>query len=323
MQAPGRHILKAGLGILFLGLAACTEQTPSAPPPQTPVQRPQAPAAAPKPLPEVARPTSQASAELRSYLNQVQGAQLSQGLLRRDGGGTDTPFTNTMLARNFEQIAFFNEYDSTFTARGGASPLRRWVAPVRMDVIFGAAVPPSQRKSDGADVRSYVNRLARVTGHPVSMSKNPNFIVIIAGEDDRGEALAEAAARMPGISAASLAPLLNLRNDTYCVVAAYAGGAGDNTYTAALAVIRAENPSLLRLSCIHEELAQGLGLANDSPSARPSIFNDDDEFALLTRQDELMLRMLYDPRLRPGMSADEARPTVQTIAAELTDSGPV
>lgn len=280
MQALGRHILKAGFGILFLGLAACTGQTPVAPPPQTPVQRPQAPVA-PKPPPEVARPTSQASAELRSYLNQVQGAQLSQGLLRR------------------------------------------WVAPVRMDVIFGAAVPPSQRKSDGADVRSYANRLARVTGHPVSMSKNPNFIVIIAGEDDRGEALAEAAARMPGISQASLAPLINLRDDTYCVVAAYAGGAGDNTYTAALAVIRAENPSLLRLSCIHEELAQGLGLANDSPSARPSIFNDDDEFALLTRQDELMLRMLYDPRLRPGMSADEARPTVQTIAAELTDAGPV
>ena len=33
--------------------------------------------------------------------------------------------------------------------------------------------------------------------------------------------------------------------------------------------------------------------------------------------------MLYDPRLRPGMSADDARETVQTIARELTDSGPV
>ena len=58
--------------------------------------------------PKVARPTSQASAQLRSYLNQVQGAQLSQGLLRRDGGGSDSPFTSIMLARNFAQIAFFN-----------------------------------------------------------------------------------------------------------------------------------------------------------------------------------------------------------------------
>ncbi|MEZ5685909.1 MAG: DUF2927 domain-containing protein, partial [Paracoccaceae bacterium] len=40
-------------------------------------------------------------------------------------------------------------------------------------------------------------------------------------------------------------------------------------------------------------------------------------FALLTRHDELLLRMLYDPRLTPGMTEAEARPIVQTIAAEL------
>jgi hypothetical protein len=92
-------------------------------------------------------------------------------------------------------------------------------------------------------------------------------------------------------------------------------------YTQAVAVVRAEHPDLLRLSCIHEELAQGLGLANDSPSARPSIFNDDEEFALLTPQDELMLRILYDRRLKPGMTADEARPIVERIAAELMAGG--
>ena len=47
---------------------------------------------------------------------------------------------------------------------------------------------------------------------------------------------------------------------------------------AAVAIVRGEHPDLMRLSCIHEELAQGLGLANDSPYARPSVFNDDEEF---------------------------------------------
>ncbi|MEH6646044.1 DUF2927 domain-containing protein [Sulfitobacter sp.] len=316
-----RARIAAGLGLFALALSACSQAAVPVSPVLKPVARPNLPV--PTVPPKVARPTSQESAELRSYLNQVQNAQLGQGLLRRDGGAADTPFTNSMLARNFEKIAFYNEYDGNFSGRGGPSPLRRWAAPVRMEVIFGEGVPPSQRKSDSEQIRSYAARLGRVTGHPVSMSSQPNFIVIIAGEDDRADALAEAAARVPGISASSLAPLIDLRRDTYCVVAAYAGGAGDNTYTAALAVIRAENPSLLRLSCIHEELAQGMGLANDSPSARPSIFNDDDEFSLLTRHDELLLQMLYDPRLRPGMSADEARPTVQTIATELTSVGPV
>jgi hypothetical protein len=73
----------------------------------------------------------------------------------------------------------------------------------------------------------------------------------------------------------------------------------------------------MRQSCVQEELAQGLGLANDSPRARPSIFNDDEEFATLTRMDELLLRILYDRRLRPGMTEEEARPIVEVIAAEL------
>lgn len=51
--------------------------------------------------------------------------------------------------------------------------------------------------------------------------------------------------------------------------------------------------------------------------ARPSIFNDDEEFSLLTRHDELLLRILYDPRLRPGITEAEARPIVTTIATEL------
>ncbi|HHI70684.1 MAG TPA: DUF2927 domain-containing protein, partial [Rhodobacteraceae bacterium] len=88
-------------------------------------------------------------------------------------------------------------------------------------------------------------------------------------------------------------------------------------YAKAVAVIRGEHPDLLRLSCIHEELAQGMGLPNDSPAARPSIFNDDEEFGLLTHHDELLLQMLYDKRLRPGMTVQEARPIIKQIAAEL------
>jgi hypothetical protein len=66
-----------------------------------------------------------------------------------------------------------------------------------------------------------------------------------------------------------------------------------------------------------------IGLANDSPAARPSIFNDSEEFALLAPHDELLLRILYDRRLRTGRTIEEAKPIVQTIATELMRSGPV
>ena len=61
-----------------------------------------------------------------------------------------------------------------------------------------------------------------------------------------------------------------------------------------------------------------MALPTTARARGPSIFNDDEEFALLTQQDELMLRMLYDPRLRPGMTETEARPIVETLATAVT-----
>ena len=103
----------------------------------------------------------------------------------------------------------------------------------------------------------------------------------------------------------------------YCLV--FAGGPQRDplNYSRGVALIRAEQPDLMRESCIHEEIAQGLGLRNDSPKARPSIFNDDDEFARLTSHDEKLLQILYDRRLRVGMSAPEAKPIVERIAQEV------
>jgi hypothetical protein len=135
-------------------------------------------------------------------------------------------------------------------------------------------------------------------------------------EDERRALGPSVMAALPGLSPAELDGITNLQRTTYCLVYSFAGP-GSSTYTRAYAVIRAEHPDLLRLSCFHEEIAQGLGLANDSRSARPSIFNDDEEFALLTTQDEYMLRMLYDPALQPGMTEAQARPIIETLAARL------
>ncbi|WP_299730218.1 DUF2927 domain-containing protein [uncultured Tateyamaria sp.] len=320
-MSAARAKIKAGMwgSLAALALLAACDPATQVDPVLTPQARP---AAVALPVPAPAAPTSERSAALRRYLTQVQSSQLTSGLLRQDGGGPDTPFSAEMLARNFERIVFYNEYSATGATRGGASDLRRWSGPVRISVEFGPSVPPSQRMRDRADVRAYATRLARSTGHPVSTAGTPNFMVFFVSEDDRAATLNALAPRLPGVTERNLAALRDLPQDAYCAVAAYASGAEANTYTAAVAVIRAENPDLLRLSCIHEELAQGLGLANDSPDARPSIFNDDDEFALLTDHDEALLGMLYDARLTPGMTVETARPIVRILAREAVQ-GPL
>jgi hypothetical protein len=259
------------------------------------------------------------SPELVSYYGRLQRGLLAQGLLRTDGGGPDAPFTARDLTRNFLRIAFYEEYadqGGTLVARESASKLHRWNKPVRLTLEFGPSVSPSKRTRDSNELASFASRLARVTGHPVSVSRGGNFHVFIVSESERRGLERRLRQIMPNISRTALNTVIDLPQSTYCL--AFATDPEQNgTYNQAVAIIRAEHPDLLRASCIQEEVAQGLGLSNDYPLARPSIFNDDEEFGLLTTHDEYLLKMLYDPRLRPGMTEDEARPIVERIAADL------
>ena len=67
------------------------------------------------------------------------------------------------------------------------------------------------------------------------------------------------------------------------------------------------------ISCIVEELTQVMGLPNDSVDVYPSIFNDQSIYMLLTGLDYLLLKILYDPRLIPGMDRLQAAPVVKKI----------
>lgn len=298
-------------------LAACDMPAPPAAGPGAASLRPPT-----LPTPAIDAGPSEASRALAVYYQRLETDLTAQGLLRTDGGGRDTPFGARDLARNFEQIAFYDEYERGAGLRASSGrpvPLRRWTQPVRVSVEFGASVPLAQRQTDQRSIETYASRLARASNHPVTMDANqPNMHILFYGEDDRDLLVQRARQLVPGISSGALSVFRNLPRQIHCFVMAFSGGGIDtHTYRQAIVVIRAEHPDLLRASCVHEEMAQGLGLANDTPRARPSIFNDDDEFALLTRHDELLLEMLYDPRLAPGMTLDQARPIIARMAEEL------
>lgn len=306
---------------LLMGVTACTDLISVDPSPSSrpEVRDPNDPATS------VPQEPSAESVQLAVYYQRLQDSLLAQGLLRGDGGGPDTPFTDTILARNFVRIALFDEYvtDGDFLrSQATLSDLRRWEMPVRMAIEFGPSVSQAQQDQDRASITSYLSRLSRITDHPMTVTNfSPNFHVLMVSEDDRAGFADRIEALVPGIDNATLNAMLNLPRDQLCILAAFSQGdtAG---YSKAIAIIRAEHPPLLRLSCIHEEIAQGLGLANDSPQARPSIFNDDEEFGLLTTHDELLLRILYDPRLSAGMMPAEAAPIARTIARELLAATP-
>ena len=70
-------------------------------------------------------------------------------------------------------------------------------------------------------------------------------------------------------------------------------------------------------ACVVEELTQVLGLPNDSNAVQPSIFNDQSRFFELTEHDRLLVRILYDNRITPGMPRREALRLGREILNEI------
>ncbi len=303
-----------GVGLCTAALVACAPAPRDSPPPaSSPV-----PAARPQP----ADPAPAADPIARHYA-QLERRRRAQGLMRTDPAPGAAPITAARLARAFEAVALREEYtinDDSIVQRERPAPLRRWQEPVRIGLDFADAVPFARRDRDLAVVGDYVTRLARLTGHDIALAAGDaaNFHVLVLDEESRRAIGPRLTRLVPGIDTPTRRLMRDLPLSVSCLVATFTRGDAPG-YSDAVAVIRAELPDRSRDACYYEELAQGLGLSNDSPEARPSIFNDNAEFAAPTALDEQMLRMLYNPRLRPGMSGAEARPIIRMLASELRD----
>lgn len=326
--------MRAALALVALTLAGCAARAP-----EVPVAEP-APVALPEPPPpsqaklrlaraEAARAAnttakatapSEASRNMRLYLAIAEAGLISRGKLRLDRDPPAPPVTADSLTRSFFAVALRDEYLPTgkrAPAGGAPAPLRRWAEPLAIQPVFGDSLSPADRAPIRAALAAQADRMARASRHPVSLTaKGGNLIVLVLNDDERRAVGLGLAALMPGIPPRDIAAIRTMSPGNYCTAMTYSRGGGP-VYVGGVIVIRAELPPRLRSACIEEELAQAMGLANDSPLARPSIFNDDEDFAVMTRHDEALLRILYDPLLSPGMTEDQAAPIVAAIAAEV------
>ena len=259
----------------------------------------------------VGRPTAQ------DYIA-YQAVQQADGKLRTETDPQDAPITGADLVRNFERIALHHEADASRT--GGednwrANPINRWQGQLRY-ALMGNAVRPADR-TETADL---MRRIARLTGLEIfETPDDPNFLILITSADERETYQNYLASQSPVL--ANTYKFWIRTPGVVCVANNLFSGRDGNQLAAGLVVIGGEVSGLLRRACLHEEIVQALGLANDHPKVRPSMFNDDGEFALMTRHDELLLRILYDPRLETGMDAEQAMPVVRRIVDEMALDG--
>lgn len=217
------------------------------------------------------------------------------------------PLTDDYVIKSFDLIALRSEYEP-----GASPPLRKWRLPVRVHLDIRVKVPAAEAALYRRLYREHLAKLAAITGHEIGLvaSRAEANVAVVFERESRLEGVVRELVGPP----ARIMPILNS-------AACYASlkVAPDGAINGAVILIppdRARSRGKL-FSCIVEEITQVLGLPNDSDAVFPSIFNDRSVDQDLSELDRLLLQILYDPRMQPGMPRERALAVARTVLKDL------
>ncbi|HLF96862.1 MAG TPA: DUF2927 domain-containing protein [Methylococcaceae bacterium] len=210
-----------------------------------------------------------------------------------------------VILSSFAEIALRSEYG----AASQRKTLAKWVSPIRIGIEH--RVGEAEKHADL--VRMHADHLASLTQHPIEIVKDASEanVRLIFSREERF--LAEARAEL-GVGAGRIAP-------SATCMSSYRTHNGEITQATILIPVDRASAHRKLVACIVEELTQALGLPNDSRAVYPSIFNDHSTDHLLSGLDYLLLRILYDPRMVPGMAREDALRAAGTIVGEFKNQG--
>ena len=211
-----------------------------------------------------------------------------------------TSFSNDEIMDGFFKIAFGAELQ----LGRRVERIRKFDEPVRVFVFDQGS---HKRKAEIAtiidDIRSRVHRL------DLAMTDDPqaaNLAVIVVPERDLKRAIRSVYGRE---RAREIERSLNPQ----CL----SSFGKDERYRIrhAEVILPADTDDFTFYDCAYEELLQGLGAINDDVSIPWTMFNDDVQMGFFDVYDQYLLNILYDPRLRPGMTRDEVEAIMGDVLA--------
>jgi hypothetical protein len=207
-------------------------------------------------------------------------------------------FTDAEIAEGFFKTAFGAE----LLLAGAVNRIRKFDGPVRVFVENRARPNRSSQVADVvADVRARVQNLDIAV---VDSAAEANVVVTLVRDRDLPRAINNIYGREHArLIQRSLAPqcLSGFRKDeTFRIIHSDV-------------IIVADAGDFIFYDCVYEELLQALGPINDTNAVPWTMFNDDVQMGFFDVYDQYLLNILYDPRVRPGMEADEVRAVLPQV----------
>jgi hypothetical protein len=82
-------------------------------------------------------------------------------------------------------------------------------------------------------------------------------------------------------------------------------------------ILTVDNGDFVFLDCAYEELLQSLGPINDTSTVPWTMFNDNVSMGFFDVYDQYILNLLYDPRIKAGMTVAEVRNVLPEVLADV------
>jgi hypothetical protein len=82
-------------------------------------------------------------------------------------------------------------------------------------------------------------------------------------------------------------------------------------------ILTVDNGDFIFFDCAYEELLQSLGPINDTNSIPWTMFNDSVQMGYFDVYDQYILNILYDPRIRPGMTVQEVKAVLPQVLVDV------
>ena len=159
--------------------------------------------------------------KLGKYYSLLEERKTSLGLLRQDGGGSDTPFDVDDIVEAFEQLAFYNEYDidkNKLLPNSNAVSLAKWKSSTNISVRFGGSVDEKQKDKDLKEINGLISNLSKITNHKIKISQqNVNMYVVVAKQKEIKDLISEIGLKRPEFDPKRIPIITLLPKDIHCM----------------------------------------------------------------------------------------------------------
>lgn len=231
---------------------------------------------------------------------------------------TDKPNAR-QLTTFFEDVVFGSEYGAK-----GSTVIQKWTGPIRVQVSAmsgnmvakaggGKELKLANRRPTDAEVapiRKHLGTLLKITGlrseDSKKVGKKPNLLIRFVPR------LAMHASFLVPKAPPNFLKKLAAPGVCYFLTAQTQGQIVWGTI-----VVNNQLSAREINACLLEEMTQVMGLPNDSDLVKPSVFNNKSQPTALNRTDEILIRTLYDKRLKPGTERGRAMGVAAKIIVEL------